>query len=145
MADIEKVKAGLRACRVWGQTEDECLGAGCPYLTEATTDDDESWQRCLEKLHRDAEEAMVPVWISVKDRLPDRDGEYVVYGQTEAMRELLPDVEPIWICNYYKQYGFYNLELRREYDFITHWMSIPKAPGACVPEEEQLSAEGGRK
>lgn len=58
MADIGKVKAGLRACRVWGQTEDECLGAGCPYLTEATTDDDESWQRCLERLHREAEEAM---------------------------------------------------------------------------------------
>lgn len=67
-------------------------------------------------------------WISVKDRLPDRDGEYVVYGQTEAMRELLPDVEPIWICNYYKQYGFYNLDLRREYDFITHWMPMPEAP-----------------
>ena len=69
-----------------------------------------------------------PQWISVEDRLPGRDGEYVVYGQTEAMRELLPDAEPIWICNYYKQYGFYHLELRREYGFITHWMPLPEPP-----------------
>jgi len=67
-------------------------------------------------------------WISVKDRLPDRDGEYMVYGQSEAMRELLPDNAPIWICYYCKEHGFYNIEMRREYDYITHWMPLPEPP-----------------
>ena len=67
-------------------------------------------------------------WISVKDRLPARDGEYMVYGQSEAMWELLPDSDPIWVCNYYKKHGFYSIELRREYDYITHWMPLPEPP-----------------
>ena len=67
-------------------------------------------------------------WISVKDRPPDRDGEYMVYGQSEAMRELLPDNDPIWICHYYKERGFYNIELCRGYDYITHWMPLPEPP-----------------
>ena len=67
-------------------------------------------------------------WISVKDKMPDTDGEYLVYGQSEAMRELLPDNDPIWICYYCKEHGFYNIELHREYDYITHWMLLPKPP-----------------
>ena len=67
-------------------------------------------------------------WISVKDRLPNRDGLYVVYGQTEAMRELLPDNDPIWMCYYRKERGFYDTELCRGYDFITHWMPLPEPP-----------------
>ena len=74
-------------------------------------------------------------WISVKDKMPDTDGEYLVYGQSEAMRELLPDNDPIWICYYCKEHGFYNIELHREYDYITHWMLLPKPPKEVTGDE----------
>lgn len=74
-------------------------------------------------------------WISVKDRMPDIDGEYMVYGQSEDMRELLPDNDPIWICYYCKEHGFYNIELRREYDYITHWMLLPEPPKEVSGDE----------
>lgn len=73
-------------------------------------------------------EPTVGGWISVKDKLPDRNGLYIVYGQTKAMRELLPDNDPIWMCYYRKDRGFYDTELCRGYDFITHWMPLPEPP-----------------
>ena len=76
-----------------------------------------------------------PEWISVKDRMPDIDGEYMVYGQSDAMWELLPDSNPIWICYYCKKHGFYNIELHREYDYITHWMPLPKPPKEVSGDE----------
>lgn len=68
-------------------------------------------------------------WISVKDRLPEKDGLYLVYGMSEAMRELLPDCVPIWLCYWRRKYeGWYDIEMCRGYDFITHWMPLPEPP-----------------
>lgn len=144
MADIGKVKAGLRACRVWGQTEDECLGAGCPYLTEATTDDDESWQRCLEKLHRDAEEAMTPGWISV-DTYPDMAGQRylltvrnVHYGDVRVIIGHTGYGDAHWYTNdqiYMQDYRAGDNRLSDNY-VVTHWMPLPVPPNEENDDED---------
>lgn len=58
MADREKVAAGLKACTEWGATEDECMKAGCPYLVDATVEDDTGWLHCIDRLHRDVMELL---------------------------------------------------------------------------------------
>ena len=67
-------------------------------------------------------------WISVKKKLPDVDGLYLVYGMTDAMRELLPNCVPIWLCDYYKEHGFYSFTEKMRFDYITHWMPLPEPP-----------------
>lgn len=67
-------------------------------------------------------------WISVKKKLPEVDGLYLVYGMTDAMRELLPNCVPIWICDYYQEHGFYSFTERMHFDYITHWMPLPEPP-----------------
>lgn len=74
-------------------------------------------------------------WISVKDRLPEKDGEYVVYVQ-------YPHVHLIMIISWASNYkGFYpDLKGRAVwYDYdseygdceitdVTHWMELPTPP-----------------
>ena len=78
----------------------------------------------------DAPTVAVPnTWISVKDRLPQMDGEYLVYGMSKLWKEVLPDYVPIWLCNWYLKYGgWYNLEKQTGFDYITHWMPLPEPP-----------------
>ncbi len=68
-------------------------------------------------------------WISVKDRMPEKDGLYLVYGMSNAMHKLLPDCVPIWLCYWHRKYGgWYDIEMCMGYDFITHWMYLPEPP-----------------
>jgi len=55
VADREKVLAGLRACRIWGQWDERCQEVGCPYWAAVQGDDDNSFL-CITILHDDAEE-----------------------------------------------------------------------------------------
>ncbi len=50
-------------------------------------------------------------WISVKDRLPEIDGEYFVYFNSQR------DKKDVWISPYYDVIGFVM-------PFVTHWMKI---------------------
>lgn len=68
-------------------------------------------------------------WISVKDRLPEKNGQYIVFGCSDAMKKFLPDCIPIWICDYSERNGgWYSIEMNRTIDYITHWMPLPEPP-----------------
>lgn len=68
-------------------------------------------------------------WISVKDRLPNRDDECLVAR--------VFDFEPegrnkdVWHCNYDGQYFWYQtgaIEFQDDGITITHWMPLPQPP-----------------
>lgn len=85
-------------------------------------------------------------WISVKDRLPDKDGEYLVavYQQDEERGLSGSMVIPAWYekcpllfvprdIGWHLLYEFYEFSDRLRED-ITHWMEFPKPP---EPEVDQ--------
>lgn len=76
-------------------------------------------------------------WISVEDRLPDKDGEYIVYAQDEFSSFSLR----IWdrnvvVAGYYKFGKWFWTDAINEYEIneiVTHWMPLPEP----LREEEQ--------
>lgn len=61
-------------------------------------------------------------WISVKDRLPDVIGSYIVFFNDEFFRG---QQSMGWMFfNSKKEWCMDN----RKYKFITHWMPLPKPP-----------------
>lgn len=61
--------------------------------------------------------AAQPQWISVKDRLPDEDGEMVL--ASDGTRRVT--------ANFFhdgQRFYFYNPHM----EIVTHWMPLPKAP-----------------
>lgn len=79
-----------------------------------------------------------PKWISVEDRLPEKDGNYLCYLECGAVCEAAFDST---IASEGKEFpfgewvGVYNSDTRdftdsywEEYDAITHWMPLPEPP-----------------
>ena len=61
-------------------------------------------------------------WISIEDRLPEKDGFYLVYAKSYS--PFIPDVQ---VQEYVQEIGFtYDGDLRDTR--ITHWMLLPKSP-----------------
>ena len=60
----------------------------------------------------------VQEWISVKDRLPDKRGEYLCYYKFE------PDSPDVVCENTYQGSGLWLSEM----DKVTHWMEKPQPP-----------------
>ena len=60
----------------------------------------------------------VQEWISVKDRLPDKQGKYLCYYKFE------PDSPDVICENTYQGSGLWLSEM----DKITHWMPMPQPP-----------------
>lgn len=71
-------------------------------------------------------------WISVKDKLPKADGEYIVYAQDENS----PSGEGVWYDNVVvvAEYAFgiwWWWDNGTDFDVtnnITHWMPLPEPP-----------------
>lgn len=71
-------------------------------------------------------------WIKIEDRLPDKDGNYIVYAQDENS----PHDEGIWYENIVilAEYAFGEWtwdENGIEWDIsgiVTHWMPLPEPP-----------------
>jgi len=61
-------------------------------------------------------------WISVKDRLPDRDAPYIVFIETAD-----PDKPLMLIAWYRPEFGFSGI-VTYWIDAITHWMELPDWP-----------------
>lgn len=61
-----------------------------------------------------------PTWVSVKDKIPKRDGDYLVYGTWNRSGDAVIDVV------------FFNMldgYFRAAWNFhITHWMNLPNFP-----------------
>ena len=77
-------------------------------------------------------------WISIKDRLPEKDGNYLCYLECGAVCEAAFDST---IASKGEEFpfgewvGVYNSDTRdftdrywEEYDAITHWMPLPEPP-----------------
>ena len=60
----------------------------------------------------------VQEWISIKDRLPDKRGEYLCYYKFE------PDSPDVVCENTYQGGGLWLSEM----DKVTHWMEKPQPP-----------------
>ena len=74
------------------------------------------------------EELSASPWISVKDRLPELEGVFlvIVYGKPKENIELIGSVE---FAEYWKGEGWF-VEAYPEWENpnITYWMSIPETP-----------------
>ena len=63
-------------------------------------------------------------WISIKDRLPEKSGEYLVLCQTAAN---------MMVLNFSRKHLAFNVfdcqkDAKTEIKNITHWMPLPKPP-----------------
>lgn len=86
----------------------------------------------------DAADVMRGMWISVEERLPDKEGKYLV----TAYDGITPDV-----LYFYKRYPYCNKGIRTdrpvwcacdqygdfEEDSVTHWMPLPEPPEEVKP------------
>lgn len=61
-----------------------------------------------------------PKWISVKERLPEEEDEYIVYYGESIVTTLM------YIPSEKRFYGWDQYPLPE--DVVTHWMPLPKAP-----------------
>ena len=71
-----------------------------------------------------AYKAAAPQWISVKDRLPEKEGEYLAFGYSasDAARWIVVMYDPRDECWY---------ELSSDWDWtddVTHWQELPEPP-----------------
>ena len=58
-------------------------------------------------------------WISVKDRLPEKEGRYLIYdGDRVDAADYIYNSGPIWLDT---AEGYYNYK-------PTHWMPLPEPP-----------------
>jgi len=62
-------------------------------------------------------------WISVKDKLPDKAGRYLIHVENTVNYHRLPDdiVIAVWVI---KKWGFDGMEYNR----VTHWKPLPQKP-----------------
>ena len=110
MTDKERVIKGLK-CHM----DPYAPCADCPYDDQSGCDYS-LWEDAL-KLMKDESE-----WISIKDRLPDRSGNYLVYTSIEG-RSIIKT--SYWMASTQTWLG---VEACSVLIHITHWMPLPKPP-----------------
>lgn len=75
----------------------------------------ESWRKACKAL-----ESRIPRWIPVTERLPEKDGMYLVHGAWSASGRKVTDT-----CEFYVHDGYF----RAAWNFdVTHWMPLPEQP-----------------
>lgn len=70
----------------------------------------------------------VDQWISVRDRLPDTDGEYLVYTDHYEIVEYDTELRQFGHTDEYKDELGYNIVEWYEVHNVTHWMPLPNKP-----------------
>lgn len=66
-------------------------------------------------------------WISVNDKLPDKQGVYLV-----AFKPPFPKVTIAWWAT--TEFGWYDLEYNFHTDGVSHWMPLPPMPKEVTEE-----------
>lgn len=72
-----------------------------------------------------------PKWISIKDRLPDVPGKYLVTGRTCMDR-----IWEIWICEGLCLGGFFGWCNNAKNPIVEYWMPLPEPPDMRGAEDE---------
>ena len=95
---------------------------------------EESYKNGYDKGYADA----TPKWISVKDRLPDKDGKYLVFEKgsyANQIRTLQFAKDGRKVDKYDFHRGWKNVWYRYDsewghitIDSVTHWMPLPQPP-----------------
>jgi hypothetical protein len=77
-------------------------------------------------------------WINVKDKLPDKEGRYLVYKQSSYgnffnIANFSFNLEKVDEYDFYKEnrcgwYGYDSEWGHYKHDNITHWMPLPEEP-----------------
>ena len=62
---------------------------------------------------------MLPIWISVTDRLPEEDGLYLVCGKWGSGKKMTDT------CEYKSHDGYFSAAWNFD---VTHWMPLPEPP-----------------
>lgn len=80
-------------------------------------------------------------WISVKDRLPKKNGDYLCYDgnyiRLLSFAKSLYSVDKYTFTNEHRS-GFYDYDIEWgycEWDEVTHWMPLPKPPKEGADDE----------
>lgn len=62
-------------------------------------------------------------WVSIKERLPNKDGKYLVHYQTQVLCDgrYLPKFDVVNYSSCIRHFDFYH-------DHITHWQPLPEPP-----------------
>lgn len=115
MADREKVIKGLEYCIKQATTTENCTDTkACPYY--------ESTARltCWIDLNLDALELLkAQEWISVKERLPEQAGKYLIAALEQGK---YTHITTVYFGRHFTMTG------RMAYWKVTHWMPIPEPP-----------------
>lgn len=114
MANLEKVIKGLECC-ILRDPDDHARCSQCPY-----------GGNCVNRLKMDALEllkAQEAGWISVKERLPDKNGQYLCwFGKNMGAKGTA-------IATYLEMWqAFGSLESLEMYPNVTHWMPLTEPP-----------------
>lgn len=62
-------------------------------------------------------------WVDIKERLPNKDGKYLVYYQTQVLcdNRYLPKFDVVNYSSCIRHFDFYHNQ-------ITHWQPLPQPP-----------------
>lgn len=84
-----------------------------------------SWVAAFEEFIDSIENAQtVDGWISVKDRMPEKNGDYLAYTRDGI----------VWPYYFTAISGVWEDALGYSTDTVTHWMSLPEPPKEGKPE-----------
>ena len=121
MAELEKVIKGLNCC-LNGLMQCE----SCPF------NDGETVPKCVQELRTAAIELLKALrWISVKDRLPEVVGSYIIAG-----KQRYPGEPWEYFTDVAESHGSYiddfwdtfNDWIEGQETHVTHWMPLPEPP-----------------
>jgi len=120
MADIKKVINGLKHCTAFNGFH-QCqpkVRDDCPYEDEADCKLTlmENVLALLKEWETKQGEFFANKWISVKDRLPEKSGDYIAYTKDGI-------VWPYFFCG-----DIWEDALGFSTETVTHWMPLPEPP-----------------
>lgn len=127
MKTPEEIKKGLECC---AYVNAPC--EGCPFITDISCECIQHMSKCaLTYIHQlenhigeltkkvSQFEAAQPKWISVKEKLPENDDNYLVFTS---------DRNDAVIATYYGDGEWLEYDLTNLIPLVTHWMPLPEPP-----------------
>ena len=120
---VEIIQNSVGGCaRHWAEVIADGLIANGVTVQEDCKDCAEATQNCIVKLQEQiAELRSAQEWVSVKDRLPEESGIYVVTANDGHAQR-------VSFVQWQKKNRMWNLTGARSYWRVTHWQPLPQPP-----------------